>query len=1127
MVLDYIRHAGPEYPEAVMVLEPGNELFTSTEHRSLLQECLVDAGLDPKSVAIVRCAPAYPEDMKGDDGAIKAFIASYRPKMIQALSRYKTKVVIATGSQVLTQFMNGTPFKVSEYSAKVKQVNLDVVRNVITVTSLNYAVDSISPIPMFKAEFSTLKKFKEANYEYSTTMFVQSSKGYEWRIDLSDLVENKPKSIAFDTETTGLDWKLDSVYPIVGQMTHTDNQAILTPLADDYFTDYFKGAIDNILTFINFLIGNKEVSDIDYGKVVEKIISQWKSILEDPDVKVIGHNIKFDMHMISKVGIEIENVFLDTLQVLHAIDENSKRNNLDIAVKRYVPDLFGYADCVDPDAEILTADMRKVKAKDIEIGQEICAFDEMPTAKSTRRSMRVATITNKQRIIRPKYKITTESGRTTTVSSGHLMLTKVARDRSHKWQWVRAEDLVVSDNLKPFPWEDYDTTRESAYVAGLLDGEGWVCSRQSKVGFSQIEGPVLDRFEEYINVLDINIGCRSFDKRKDKRIANHTFHGHEAFRLLQKTRPIRLLGQHRWEGCGLPTQGHVLDPILSIEKVEDGVVIGLETTTGTLIVDGLLSHNCFNEETDKSNMIEVHPDDMISYAGGDTDATFRLAKAVYKIASNDPSNLNVLMKVRMPALKSLYRLEKTGIRIDSDKLPELSKLVAEDLKERRIELMKTIPKKILRRQAWNKESMSGRADVLVPGNKELMTDAFFSEEGCGFEPLVFTKGTAKKGKADKEPTLSVKDHLSYFFDTGEELLFLYDEYKKIDKLASTYIGNDDDEEKLKGLYKYIHYDYDTGETRVHTNFAINTTTGRTSSKRPNIQNLPQGRGDENNKSSKVAKGYKELYIASEGFDMVEIDYSQAEVRLVAQASQDKELLRIYREGLDVYREVAATLVMGISLEQFEKLPKDVQKAKRQAAKAVVLGFLYGMYPKKFKAYAKTTFGVEFTLEEAERIREDFFNYFSGVAKWHESQKASVHANEYVKALHGATRHLPGIKSKDKWITLSNERDAVNNPIQGCASDMGLIALNCIYKDIDPDIVRPINFVHDAIYFEVKKEYTKEYISYLKWYMENIPLKELFNLELDLPLVADVSLGTSFADKQEIEVEARKPEFCTL
>lgn len=881
MGLDFIKHGGPFQAEAIIVLEPGDNFFTSKEHKSLLMECLRNAGIDPTQVAIIRCAPAYDEEMKGDDTAIKHYIHSYREKFLKVLSMYEANVVIAIGSQVLTQFMGSVPFKVSDYSAKVKEIMLDKPRHVIAVTSLNYAIDRIDPIPTFKAEFTALTKFKENNYEYSKDMFVQSSLGYEWRIDLSDILENKPKSIAFDTETTGLDWKLESVYPIVGQMTWQDGQSALTPLSDDYFADYFKSNIDNILTFINKICGNSDVSDINYTEYIAKIISQWKEILEDPNVKVIGHNIKFDMHMISKVGIEVKNVFLDTLQALHAIDENSKKRNLDMAVKQYIPDLYGYADM-------------------------------------------------------------------------------------------------------------------------------------------------------------------------------------------------------------------------------------------------------FNEETDKGKMIDVHPEDMISYAGGDTDATFRLAKVLYRLGKQDPDNFNVLMKVRMPAIKSLYRLEKTGIRIDVDKLPTLSQLVDLDLKERRIELMKAIPKKILRKHVWEKELVSGKADVLVPSNRELMTDAFFSEDGCNFEPVVFTKGTSrKKNSKDKVPKLSVKDHLSFFFDSGDELLFLYEEYQKISKLASTYIGNDDDEEKLKGLYKYIYTNPLTEETRVHTSFAINTTTGRTSSKEPNVQNLPQGRGDENSTSSKTAKGYKELFIPRKGYKMVEIDYSQAEVRLVAQASQDPNLLEIYRKGLDVYKAVAATVIMKITIEEFEQLPKNIQKAKRQAAKAVVLGFLYGMFPKKFKTYAKTTFNVDFTIEEAEKVREDFFIYFAGVARWHEEQKKKVHSDTFIKSLHGATRHLPGIQSKDKWIVLSNERDAINNPIQGFASDMGLIALDIIYKDFDAEKVRPINFVHDAIYFEIKEELVEEYSSYLKWYMENIPLNQMFNLKLDLPLIAEVEVGNSFADKKELECTSVRPDFCTL
>lgn len=841
-----IKFAGSVKSEVVIVLDPANEIFPDRAVSNLLQESLRECGIDNKNVAIIRCSPAVPEELKEDKTASKNYILQYRDTFFRQLNRYtNAKVIMVCGNHALTQYTGHKTLKVSDYYGFIKQVE---GRYIIATSSADFAVVRLDPIPIFKAEFRALAKFKAANYQFSEKLMQANSENYEWRVDLSDILANKPTSIAFDTETTGLDWKLDSVYPIVAQMTFKEGHSILTPLSYKYFPEYFEEK---------------------FGKWdLKKLISQWKELLEDPNVKVIGHNIKFDMHMISKVGIEINNVFLDTMQMLHAIDENSIKRNLDIAVKQYVPALFGYADK-------------------------------------------------------------------------------------------------------------------------------------------------------------------------------------------------------------------------------------------------------FNEETDKGNMIEVHPDDMISYAGGDTDATFRLAKALYKILSQDKANLGVLMKVRMPAIKSFYKLEKTGIRIDLEALPVLVDAVTLDIEDRHKELIMTIPKKVLRKHAWD----SGKGDNLKPSSRALMTDAFFSPDGCGLTPKVFT--------AKKVPTLSVSKHLVYFEDDGIELLSLFAEYQKLSKLANTYIGSDEDPHKLKGLYKYIHFNPNTKEYRVHSSFNIDTVTSRSSSKNPNVQNLPQGRGDKNSRAAQAAKAYKKLFIPREGYSLVEIDYSQAEVRLAACKSKDQAMIAIYEHGLDVYRATAATVMMGITLEEFLQLPEEVQTAKRQAAKAVVLGFMYGLMAKSFKTYAKILFGVEFTDDESEKIRDTFFSKHRGFALWHEQTKLEVKANKQVRSLFGAIRHLPSIDSKDAWIVREAEREAINSPIQGDSSNMGLIALDLIYKDFDLNIVRPINFVHDALYFEVKTEYVKEYAPYLRWYMENIPLKEMFGLDLGLPLIAEVVVGTSFADKEKFDCEAVRPSFCSL
>ncbi len=837
-------YAGNKSPEVLFIMEPGSVVFKTDIEKKILKECIDFAEIDAKQIALVRCAHEPEEGLWDDKAQLKKYILTYRESLLEILRSMSPKAVVCLGGNSLQAFMGARAFKPSDYNGQVRLV--DGVP-VIATSSLQVASTRLDSINIFRAECAALKKFRDSGYIYSEELFSDICGGYKWCVDLTELVNNPPKVIAFDTETTGLDWKLDSVYPFVAQLTWEEGQGIAIPLGNTYFPEYFSE-----------LLGSWDQ---------EKLLGQLKTVLENPNTKVVGHNIKFDMHMISKLGIEIT-PWMDTMQLLHAIDENSLQKNLDVAVKQYVGDMYGYADS-------------------------------------------------------------------------------------------------------------------------------------------------------------------------------------------------------------------------------------------------------FNRSVDKSNMISVPPDKLLGYACGDTDATFRLCKTLYAIAKQDPSNLAVLHKVRMPAIKSFYLLEKQGICIDTNKLPELVKTVEEGMAERHVELITSIPREVLLKHAWTAGS-AGVSDNLRPTNSQLIIDALFSESGLGLTPKLYTN--------TKEPSLSAKDHLSYFEDEGIKLIELYIEQQKVSKLSSTYIG---DSSESKGLYKYIHTDPRTVVTKVHTSFSLLTDTGRSSSKSPNVQNLPQGRGSEDSAVTKIAKAYKGLFSASEGYSIVEIDYSQAEVRLAAWASGDEKLLEIYRNGLDVYRSTAANVMMGISLEEFMQLPKNVQKNKRQGAKAVVLGFLYGMLAKKFGVYAKLTYGVEFTKQESEDIRTKFFQVHKGLAEWHAKVKLDVAKQGYVKSILGATRHLPGIKSSDRWVVLQNERNAINSPIQGDASNFGLIALDLIYRDFPRDIVRPVNFVHDALYFEVKRGYEEEYAGYLKWYMENIPLNQMFGVNPPLPLIAECSIGDNFRDKKEIEIASVKPSFCSF
>jgi hypothetical protein len=264
-----------------------------------------------------------------------------------------------------------------------------------------------------------------------------------------------------------------------------------------------------------------------------------------------------------------------------------------ITLKNHFNCKVGY--CLDPDTKILTTDLNWIKAKDISIGTEIIAFPE-----SLNRDNKYCTakITDKDKFIKPRFRIKTERGEVICSDTHKFPVYRwqprkrknCVREGDWKRYWIMAKDLKIGDRLTQLvePWEVL-TSRESGYIAGLLDGEGWVSERH--VGFCQNPGVVFDFYENFIrNVLKITFYTSTLPKCKAHGI---NINGRrQSLRLLGMIRPQRLLSKAKkiWEGTQTFHQDSQTS-IIEIEKLDSGEVIGLETTTGTLIANGFLSHN--------------------------------------------------------------------------------------------------------------------------------------------------------------------------------------------------------------------------------------------------------------------------------------------------------------------------------------------------------------------------------------------------------------------------------------------------------------------------------------------------------------------------------------------------------
>lgn len=523
----------------------------------------------------------------------------------------------------------------------------------------------------------------------------------------------------------------------------------------------------------------------------------------------------------------------------------------------------------------------------------------------------------------------------------------------------------------------------------------------------------------------------------------------------------------------------------------------LDVLTKIFVPDMAGYADVFNATYDKSRMWEVPISEMLNYGCGDTDAALRLYNVLEQQVAEDEGQWQHYCHVTIPGLNALAALETRGMFVDEENaLAPFQELMTREVGEAEESLLRAIPrgcKQDIVRNYLNKRDSKGHlvnknktaADALAFSRTDFVKEILFTHPlGFKLKPKVFTKTTAKlNDESLREPSVSAKDHLPYFFDTCPFTMELA-EYQKDRHLLNTNV--------IKFKENYIR----GGKVRptYHLHKAV---TGRTASDDPNGQNYP--------KRGARAKVYRTMFVPPPGYYVVEADLSQAELRIAACMSGDKTMIEIYRSGGDIHRATGA-IVAGLSTEEFDELEKSEQKELRQKAKAVNFGFLYGMGWRKFIGYAKTQYGVEFTEKEAQRIRVNFFKKYKSLERWHEKTRQFAARHKFVRSFSGRIRHLPMIDSPEEYIQQEAGRQAINSPVQEFGSSLGVMSLGRMNEEIDSEYLQVVGFIHDAIVAYVKMEYLDWGMKTLKRYMQTNPLQEWFGTRLQVPIVADVSFG---------------------
>ena len=291
------------------------------------------------------------------------------------------------------------------------------------------------------------------------------------------------------------------------------------------------------------------------------------------------------------------------------------------------------------------------------------------------------------------------------------------------------------------------------------------------------------------------------------------------------------------------------------------------------------------------------------------------------------------------------------------------------------------------------------------------------------------------------------------------------------KLKSTYAD---------GLLKVI-----SSDGRIHTNFQMTVTaTGRLSSTEPNLQNIPVRK--------QLGSQMRRMFIAPKGSVLVDADYSQIELRLLAHISGDQAMIDAFLSGED-FHAVTASNVFHVPLEE-------VTPAMRSSAKAVNFGIVYGI-----SAFSLAQ-DINVMPREAQAYIDAYFREYSGVRQYMTDVVEKAKTDGYVTTLYGRRRDIPELKNSKYAVRQFGERVALNMPIQGTAADIMKLAMIDVFNALKESGLKAklVLQVHDELIVECPEEEAEQVSAILKKSMAGIA-------SLRVPLVVDVGFGSSWAE----------------
>ncbi|GAB4431871.1 MAG: DNA polymerase I [bacterium] len=447
----------------------------------------------------------------------------------------------------------------------------------------------------------------------------------------------------------------------------------------------------------------------------------------------------------------------------------------------------------------------------------------------------------------------------------------------------------------------------------------------------------------------------------------------------------------------------------------------------------------FTPDNIKSNIVSLFPQDE-----NEKKVAFLLknlpniSQKIFNKLNKDNELLWLYNEIEKPLSEILVKMENWGVKVNGELFQEIST----DLKKRLDEMEREI------------FSLTGES-FNINSPKQLATILY---EKLGLKPV-------KKGKKSLSTAADVLDDLY----ESHPVIPLLLEYRNLAKIKNTY---------LDVLPSYIGKD-----GRIHTTFNQTlTATGRLSSSNPNLQNIPI--------KYEWGEKLRKAFIADDGYFLVSADYSQIEIRILAELSGDENLIDDFRKRRDIHTMTAAKI--------FGVLPELVTKEMRRQAKTINFGILYGMGRYSLSRELKIS------TKEAENFINRYFENYPKVKEFREELINKARKDKFVTTYFGRKRYIYDIDSPDHNIRQNAERIAMNTPLQGTAADIVKKAMINVFKELTKRhiVFKMLLQVHDELLIEVEDVRMTEAMAVIQSEMENV-------VDFKVPLEVKIGLGKNW------------------